>query len=53
MNEHTKDRRDATCERLPYVRPALREFGPVGKLTQSGTSGMGEINSMSPNKAML
>lgn len=31
-----KDRSDRP-ERKSYSSPALREFGPVGRLTQSGT----------------
>jgi len=28
--------------RIVYTPPALREFGPVGALTQAGTGAMGE-----------
>ena len=34
------DRRDA------YTPPKLKEFGPVGALTQSGTTGGSEMNPM-------
>ena len=36
--------------RKPYTPPQLRQFGPVGALTQSGTGAMGENprNPMNP-----
>lgn len=37
MSKHAGESRDETRERQSYSRPALREFGPVGKLTQAGT----------------
>jgi len=37
MSKHPEESRDTTRERQAYARPALREFGPVGKLTQAGT----------------
>ena len=41
--------------RLPYKPPELREFGPVGALTQAGTGLSSEVMSngmasMSPNQ---
>ncbi len=38
------DRRD------PYTPPKLKEFGPVGALTQAGTIGMGEGGQGQPMK---
>ena len=37
MSNHAAGNRDTDLERQPYSRPTLREFGPVGKLTQAGT----------------
>ena len=37
MSKHAAENRDTGLERQPYTRPTLREFGPVGKLTQAGT----------------
>jgi len=42
MSKHGKENRDTNRERQPYERPALREFGPVGALTQAGTGTMME-----------
>jgi len=36
------DRRD------PYTPPKLKEFGPVGALTQGGTTGPNENSGMDP-----
>jgi hypothetical protein len=38
MDTRTKDERTAPSEKRLYSRPRLRDFGPVGKLTQSGTA---------------
>ena len=43
-NDHERDR-----ERLPYTSPVLKEFGPVGQLTQAGTQGMTEAGMSSNN----
>ena len=51
MSKHAAENRDASLERQPYTRPTLREFGPVGKLTQSGTIGQIEPGAMNnPNR---
>ena len=42
VTEKTTHRADETIGRDHYVAPTLREFGPVGALTQSGTSGVAE-----------
>ena len=50
MSEHAPENRDTSLERQPYTCPTLREFGPVGKLTQAGTGMINENpNSMNPN----
>ena len=52
MEQHKRERRDARSRPRPYVRPALREFGEVGQLTQSGTAGKTEVGSLNnPNRA--
>lgn len=37
MKQRGKERFDTHIGRRPYARPTFREFGPVGRLTQSGT----------------
>jgi hypothetical protein len=37
MEQHNRERRDTRSGQRPYARPTIREFGPVGQLTQSGT----------------
>lgn len=50
MNRHTEENHDTNRERQHYARPALREYGSVGQLTQSGTMGLSEPGmSMSGN----
>ena len=34
--------------RVAYAPPALKEFGPVGALTQSGTAGPNEMSGKPP-----
>ena len=36
------DKDDRQIRRAAYVRPRLREFGPVGMLTQAGTGATSE-----------
>lgn len=40
MGNETKSNKDQQARQRPrtaYVAPSLREFGPIGSLTQSGT----------------
>ena len=37
MKQDGKERCETPIGRRPYARPTFREFGPVGRLTQSGT----------------
>ena len=51
MTKRAAQKHDTGLERQPYTRPTLREFGPVGKLTQSGTIGQIEPGAMNnPNR---
>jgi len=50
MANHAKIDELTRGQRKPYARPRLREFGQVGKLTQSGTGTMSEAG-MSTNNA--
>ena len=34
---------ERSAERGAYLPPKLKEFGPVGKLTQAGTGGTSEV----------
>lgn len=49
MREHAEERRDARQGRRAYARPAIREFGPVGRLTQAGTATRAEGQGNSAN----
>ena len=49
-NQH-KPQSPSEKGRKPYAPPELREFGPVGALTQAGTGAMGE-NPMNPKNPM-
>ena len=42
MQKYLKEIGNSRSGRKPYARPVLREFGPVGSLTQSGTGTMNE-----------
>ena len=42
VKEKTTHRADETTGRDRYISPILKEFGPVGALTQTGTTGMAE-----------
>ena len=44
MDQHGKSKTETCTDQRPYSRPDLREFGPVGQLTQSGTGTRGESN---------
>lgn len=52
VKQNTSHRSEKVALRDPYARPILKEFGPVGTLTQSGTrdtaeTGMpGDMNRM-------
>ena len=48
MTKDAKETRGRVSRRQPYVRPTLREFGPVGTLTQGGT-GMNDEGMMATN----
>ena len=53
MSTDVKGISKSGSERKSYARPALREFGQVGKLTQAGTgmSAEGQGNQMNdPNR---
>ena len=41
-----------TALKSPYSSPRLREFGPVGSLTQGGSAGVTEVGTgmMNPNQ---
>ena len=54
VTESNTDSGSSSC-RLPYSSPTLREFGPVGALTQAGTGLSSEVmqngmRSMSPSQ---
>jgi len=46
MNKDAREHRRKVVQRQPYARPILREFGPVGTLTQGGTGPMTEAQEM-------
>ena len=50
--ERNSQQKPVRTSRLAYAKPALREFGPVGMLTQAGTGAMGEniMNPMNPRQ---
>jgi hypothetical protein len=42
------DKRKTASRREPYAPPKLKEFGPVGLLTQAGTGLISEVMAMGP-----
>ena len=45
-----KERKEESDKRGAYVVPKLKVFGPVGKLTQGGTSGDAEAGPPLPTR---
>jgi len=45
-----KERKDQSGNRGVYIAPRLKVFGPVGTLTQSGTTGAVEIGANPASK---
>jgi len=50
MSKRKVDHRCPHGERRPYSRPMLRDFGPVGKLTQGGPGTVTEVGMTKGNK---
>lgn len=50
MSKRKVDHRCPHGERRPYSRPMLRDFGPVGKLTQGGPGTVTEVGMTMGNK---
>ena len=46
MKKDAQEHRGRVSRRQPYVRPTLREFGPVGTLTQGGSIMQNETGGM-------
>jgi hypothetical protein len=44
IQQMTKQSNEQAAARDVYVPPKLKEFGPVGALTQSGTAGASEMS---------
>ena len=48
IQQKTKQSNEQAAARDVYVPPELKEFGPVGALTQSGTAGPSEMSGKPP-----
>ena len=46
MSEHTTSDQASTPPQKPYVKPRLVEYGPVEKLTHSGSANLGDAGPM-------
>ena len=54
MSKQSCDDRADRPERKSYTSPTLREFGPVGRLTQSGTGMINEnMGNMGADRQMI